>query len=270
MSQTVDGPFPLNPLEHIPLGNDSLVREFLIHTFSHKPVDSWQGELTSEQHKEVDRVTEAISKALEQATGHQRIEYLERKLAIVAGPFCGATTHAADLLTRLGVPCSHEIIMREGGLFPYPVILDAYRAECSGDSARWVNVLENAPLVHLIRDPLKTANSFYRLRMGKIFETDCIGYVLNFHKCIEARKPNVVWRIERHEDLLPVLRFFGVKTPMGRIDRIREEARKNPHRKGTEDVIKWDDFPRSLQKFAEKHGYGPTGREIFETDKKSW
>ena len=261
----------MNPLDQLTLSSDLLVMEFLEHVFQHKPAECWTGPaLSRAQLKEVDDVTKRVSETLEQATGHQRIDYLERHLTIIAGHFCGATTHASDLLTRLGVPCSHEIVMREGNLFPNLVLIGGTQAECSGDSARWVNVLENAKLVHLIRDPLKTANSFYRLRQGKINPTDIVGCVLNFHKCVEARKPDVNWRIERHEDLLPVLKLFEVDPPIGRLDTIREEAKVNPHRKGTEDVIKWDWLPLSLQRFAEKHGYGPTGREIFENDKESW
>lgn len=263
----------MNPLDDIDLGTNPFVQEFVHKTLARKYGDpNPPPELSPEELKEVDVLSKHIMEVVDKASCHEIIDYIERKITIISGPFAGATTHASDLLTRLGAWCGHELLMREGGLFIQSIVAGAkIKAECSGDSARWVNVLAKAPLIHLIRDPLKQCNSFFRLRQGKINITDCVGYTLNFHKCIEARKPDLVWRIERHEDLLPVLKHFGIDPPVGRLDAIRKEAKKNSHTKrNDQDVIKWEYFPPSLQDFCLKHGYGPEGKEIFKNDKSSW
>ena len=261
-----------NPLDQIDLGSDPLVQEFVHKSLSRKYGDlTPPPELTKEQLEEVDTLQKRVREAVAAASVQEIEEYVEKRITIVAGPFGGATTYAADLLTRLGCHCGHELLMREGGLFIDSLVAGAgIQAECSGDSLRWVYMFDGAPLIHLIRDPLKQCNSFYRLRHGKISVTDCIAYTMNFHLQVDYKGADLVWRIERPEDLVGVLDFFGLNPPMGRLEMIRKEAKKNPHRKGQDDTIKWEHFPRSLQAFCERYGYGPTGQEIFENDEVSW
>jgi hypothetical protein len=269
----------LNSLDQIDLGSDPLVQEFVHKSLSRKYGDlEPPPELTKEQLQEVGTLSKRVRETVANATGHEIVDYIERRITIIAGPFAGATTQASDILTRLGCFCGHELLMREGNLFIDCIVAGSdIQAECSGDSLRWTYMFEKAPLIHLLRDPLKQCNSFFRLRNHKnvplhkrLSPDECIMYTINFHMQMECKGPDLVWRIERPEDLGPVLKHFNLNPPMGRIDAIRKEAKKNPHRKGQEDVIKWKDFPVSLQAFCERYGYGPSGREIFENDEASW
>jgi hypothetical protein len=248
----------MNLLDEIRIGDDPLVLGYLQHLACHQSPETWSGpNLSSTQKREFDRITEEIRDTYAKVSGHERVEYIERKLTIIAGPFCSATGHAADLLSLCGVPCTHEVVMMDKRLFLNPVVVGACVAECSGDADFWVNTLENAKLVHLIRDPLKAVNSLYWLRNEELKPVECINYVLNFHKTIEARKPDIVWRIERKEEFYSVLDFFKADVPLNYVAAARDNARRNNHQKGKETKIYWNELPVSLQQFSLKHGYKP-------------
>lgn len=179
---------------------------------------------------------------------------IEERVTIVAGTFGGATKYVAGLLSVCGIPCGHEQLMHRGLLMPEKI--GRAKAECSGDAARWVNVFRGARLIHLIRDPLVAANSLYSLRKGEVTEDDALGYILNFHKCMENRSPDLLWHIERDEDLHPVLEFFGISLSESELEYRKSIVGPNRHNRGQAEKIFWADLPPALKEFSLEHGYG--------------
>ncbi len=207
---------------------------------------------------------------------------------------CGrsGTGYVSTLLSRLGLPCSHEVVYGEAlcSTGAQPVWSDALRAEASWLAAPYLGSLPAGTIVlHQVREPVSVVRSFLRIRffegngpfkrfaerhvpalaVGSPFERS-VKYWLFWNQLVAsaAQRSELVYRRHRLEDL--DVRFveklcleFGVPRSRAEIQRALAEIPRDVNTSGSKHSdasVRWSNLPRGdwtpdLEEFAGRVGY---------------
>jgi hypothetical protein len=194
------------------------------------------------------------------------------RLIVTGTGRCG-TGFVSRLLTSAGLPCGHERVFGPKGLIGARAMLEGPGGELMGDSS-WLaapylehECLANAFIVHLVRHPLRFAESLLKLYRDNLpsyaaywrfqcsalpeletldddWPTRLVYYWLNWNRLIERQAHGRRWLRFRIEDepvmLLDRLQAAGL---LGEYDPVAifDDRSYNTVRPGVPYPIKWDD-----------------------------
>jgi len=194
---------------------------------------------------------------------------------VVLCTYRGGSTFTSHVLCRLGVVTGHELLVGRTSLLgdrlddpvKYPhnfrwENLSHGTLEADVGGANWLQIplfqATGIPLVHLIRHPIKTANSLLAYGFPSIrTKSQAIREWYRVHKASRTAGPVATIKLENVvEGLMDMADKLGLLWDRDRVQYWVDKTHHNPGLRSTFDV-RWSHMPSEAQDLARAYGYEP-------------